>query len=297
MEVRHLRYFVAVAEELHFGRAAQRLHMAAPPLSQRIRSLERELGRELFLRSHHRVALTDAGEALLPLARQALETFDVIPGALGAAVARVAVIGIAPDVPTELRTNSLERIRRHSPDLQVRIEPASTGPLYEALRRREVDLAFVHSPSRDPRFRHRRLHSESAVVAVTRGIGFDTRTEVRLEELVDLPYASIRHDADSVLYGRTDALLTRAGIHARLTIDSHNLADVAQIVATGPAFTFVAVSSGQSHKAFTGEPVVLLQLVDANLRISTDVVWETARDKPGDVVHDLVAALSLTDVS
>lgn len=115
----------------------------------------------------------------------------------------------------------------------MRIEPASTGPLYEALRRREVDLAFVHSPSRDPRFRHRRLHSESAVVAVTRGIGFDTRTEVRLEELVDLPYASIRHDADSVLYGRTDALLTRAGIHARLTVDSHNLADVARSLRPG----------------------------------------------------------------
>jgi DNA-binding transcriptional LysR family regulator len=69
----HLRYFVAVAEELNFSQAARRLHMAASPLSQRIKDLERELGHELFERTTHRVDLTPAGAALLPMARDILE--------------------------------------------------------------------------------------------------------------------------------------------------------------------------------------------------------------------------------
>ncbi|MDT7783543.1 MAG: hypothetical protein QOF58_1962, partial [Pseudonocardiales bacterium] len=73
MELLHLRYFVAVAEELNFSAAARKLHMAASPLSQRIKDLEHELGRRLFDRSTHHVALTDAGTALLPIARDVLD--------------------------------------------------------------------------------------------------------------------------------------------------------------------------------------------------------------------------------
>lgn len=76
VEVRHLRYFVAVAEELHFGRAARRLHMSQSPLSHQIRQLERNLDAELIDRAHHVVGLTDAGRAFVELARDILERFD-----------------------------------------------------------------------------------------------------------------------------------------------------------------------------------------------------------------------------
>jgi DNA-binding transcriptional LysR family regulator len=76
MELRHLRYFVAVAEERHFGRAAERLHMAQPPLSQQIRQLERELGLELLTRTTRRVDLTAAGAAYLARAREILRAVD-----------------------------------------------------------------------------------------------------------------------------------------------------------------------------------------------------------------------------
>lgn len=83
----HLRYFVAVAEELNFSAAARRLHMATSPLSQRIKDLERELDHRLFERDTHRVALTPAGEALLPIARDVLEQITSIPWRLHEAAA------------------------------------------------------------------------------------------------------------------------------------------------------------------------------------------------------------------
>ncbi|QIS16900.1 LysR family transcriptional regulator [Nocardia arthritidis] len=79
VEIHHLRYFLAVARELNFTRAAQEFHMAVPPLSQRIKALEAELGQQLFDRSTHHVRLTPAGERLLPWARQLIADFDALP--------------------------------------------------------------------------------------------------------------------------------------------------------------------------------------------------------------------------
>src|SRR5262245_18585566 len=103
----HLRYFVAVAEELNFSAAARRLHMATSPLSQRIRERERELGQQLFDRDTRRVTLTPAGSALIPIARDVLDEFSSIPWRLREAT-RVqrsnVLIGIPPGLHPELRS-------------------------------------------------------------------------------------------------------------------------------------------------------------------------------------------------
>jgi len=78
VEIHHLRYFVAVAEELSFSRAAERLHMATSPLSRRIKDLERELGAALFVRGYHQVSLTEIGRRILPLAAELVDKFDTL---------------------------------------------------------------------------------------------------------------------------------------------------------------------------------------------------------------------------
>jgi DNA-binding transcriptional LysR family regulator len=291
----HLRYFVAVAEELNFTRAAQRLHMATSPLSQRIRDLERELGSVLFRRTSRRVELTEAGESLLPAAREVIGRFDALPGLVRAELAdarRPARVGIAPDVSGELRTRFLAAVAADHPDLDVRLHPASSEPLLRALRAGELDLALVHGPVGGRGLRAARLDTQPVGAVVGRGTGFDGRDSVRLEELAGLPYASIGHDAAPELYRRTDELLNSFGVRKRLVVEGHNLGGLAHVVTTGQAFALVGLGSGSTGKVFAGEPVVLLAVTDARLRITTEAVWVADRVAADPVVAALADAVT-----
>lgn len=150
MEFRHLRYFVVLSEELHFGRAAARLHMAQPPLSQRIRDLEKELGVRLFDRARHRVRLTEAGALLLEYARPVLESADaareamrrVRPGTAG--VLRAAV---PPDtVPVTLRT-LVDAFSAREPGVLLDLEEMTTDEQLAELRDGNLDIGMVRHPT------------------------------------------------------------------------------------------------------------------------------------------------------
>ncbi|WP_335937322.1 LysR family transcriptional regulator [Streptomyces sp. PTD5-9] len=150
MELRHLRYFAVLAEELHFGRAAERLHMAQPPLSQRIRDLERELGVRLFDRTRHRVQMTEAGALLLEHVRPVLAGVDtareamrrIRPGEAG-----VLRVGVPPDTgPTVLRTLTAGFADR-VPDVLIDLHELTTDEQLARLREGELDAGVVRHPS------------------------------------------------------------------------------------------------------------------------------------------------------
>ncbi|MET8866882.1 LysR substrate-binding domain-containing protein [Nonomuraea sp. NPDC004580] len=149
MELRHLRYFVAVAEELHFGRAAERLHMAQPPLSQRIRDLEREMGVRLFDRSSHHVALTEAGALLLEHARGVLERADAARAAMRRirpGTSAVLRAGVPPDTtPMAVRT-LVTRFTERVPDVLLELRELTTASQLAQLRAEELDAGLVRHP-------------------------------------------------------------------------------------------------------------------------------------------------------
>jgi DNA-binding transcriptional LysR family regulator len=300
MEVFHLRYFVAVAQELSFTRAAALLHLATSPLSRRVQDLERELGCRLFVRAHHSISLTPEGERLLPLATELIRQFDRVPEVVregAAVVGRRARIGIAPDVPPRLRDSLLAALARRHPDVSPRLVPASTEPLRRKVTAGEIDIALVHGPVADRGVRVQRLGSQPVGVAVARGTGFDHRGSVRLPEFAHLPYVSVDPGLAPEVYRRADQALTRAGVYERIVIDGDSLAGLAHLVATGQAFTLVGMEVGATHKAFAGEPVLILPIADVELRVSTEVIWEGRREVAGDVVADLVAVVASLRVS
>jgi DNA-binding transcriptional LysR family regulator len=153
VDLRRVRYFVAVAEELHFGRAAARLNISAPPLSQRIHELEADLGVMLFDRTSRRVALTPAGERLLVEAKALLEAADRFER-----VARESGPAARPDLTigychgSELGTFGLIRsFRDRHPDIVVRPDALTSLRSVEAIRAGRLDIAVVHPPLPDRR--------------------------------------------------------------------------------------------------------------------------------------------------
>jgi DNA-binding transcriptional LysR family regulator len=143
MEIRHVRYFLAVAEELHFGRAAERLGMTQPPLSARIRDLERELGVRLFHRGGGEpVRLTAAGRALRPWAAEIVAGVDGARAAVRQAVGALAV-GVAAGTPSRLLCRAIEGFGRRHPDIAVAVRQTVGGEELEALASGRVDVAVV----------------------------------------------------------------------------------------------------------------------------------------------------------
>jgi len=169
MELRQLRYFVAVAEELHFRRAAARLHMSQPPLSHQLRLLEDELGCPLMIRSRRRVELTPAGQAFLGEVRELLGGLDEAvqtarrihagrAGQLRISFVGSALLSLVPEV--------VKRYRASRPDVEVLLRERSTEEQLRDLRAGSIDVALVPLPVDAPDLRTEVLRRERAVAAL-----------------------------------------------------------------------------------------------------------------------------------
>jgi DNA-binding transcriptional LysR family regulator len=225
MELRHLRYFVAVAEELHFSRAAQRLHVAQPAVSEQVRKLEEELGVRLLNRTKREVCLTEAGSALLPEARRVLLQVDIARLATHQVRARDSVrlrIGYTPaSLPASMPT-ALRRLAVSIRDLEATLEPGFGLELIAAVRGERLDAAIVSLPAPTAGLRTTELGQERAVAALPVMHRHAVRPAIRLdqmapERIVVLPREASRPFYDAVLAACRSAGLSPALVETRGT--------------------------------------------------------------------------------
>ncbi|HET9078098.1 MAG TPA: LysR substrate-binding domain-containing protein [Acidimicrobiales bacterium] len=185
MELRQLRYFAVLAEELHFGRAAERLHMAQSPLSQQIIQLERELGVVLVERGRRITGLTDAGELFLRSVRSILADLDeAVASARRASRGETGTIcvGYVAELTADLLPLSLKAFKDVCPEVEVELIQGVTGELLAGLRDRSIDVAFVRSPGLMDDLVYEQLVEESLVLASPEHYGLPERTD-RLADL------------------------------------------------------------------------------------------------------------------
>lgn len=204
VQFQQLQYFVAVAETRHFTRAAETVHVAQPSLSQQIRALERELGADLFLRARGNIALTDAGEALLPLARRILADADTARHEVQELVqlrsGRIR-LGATPSLCTGLLPDVLRAFHDRYPGIRLMIEEGGSHDLVRLLARGALDLALVvlPLPSPSPALTTVELLREDLVVVSSPegpAPGGPGRRTVRVADLESAPLVMFRHGYD-----------------------------------------------------------------------------------------------------
>ncbi|MFC7343296.1 LysR family transcriptional regulator [Saccharopolyspora griseoalba] len=279
MEIFHLRYFVAVAENLSFSGAARKLHMATSPLSQRVRDLERELGTALFERDSHHVALTEAGSALLPIARDVINRFDDIPWRLREAISPhrpVVYLGVPPGLHSDLRERLAEFARACAPTLDLKRWPGGSRELLGGVQRGELAMALVHLPVHAEGIETFELMGEP-LGAVLPAAEFAGRRSVSLHELTEFTYVRPAARMLPDYWDELEARLSAAGIHRRTTLDTADYASTSEVVANGEAFAISMLDPKSGMQKLRENDVVVLPIEDFSPILSTGLIWRHDR--------------------
>jgi DNA-binding transcriptional LysR family regulator len=246
MELRDIEAFVAVAEELHFGRAAAKLHISQPPLSNRIQRLEQDLKVQLFTRSTRSVALTDAGMRLLPPARAVLSQLDaaekvaasIVTGDQG--TVRIGFAGASSQRSLPLLSHA---VRAAYPGIELQLKSQTyVYTALEMLREGSLDLAFARLPSRDPLLESRVVEVEEIVCALPEGHPLAEKEQLHLQDLQDEDFVSLPTDQGSILQATMSALCVTAGFTPRVAQFAPDSATVLALVAAGVGVTITLSS-------------------------------------------------------
>jgi DNA-binding transcriptional LysR family regulator len=272
MEMRHLRYFVAVAEHLHFGRAAEQLHMCQPPLSQQIKSLEEELGILLFYRKNKRITLTDAGRAFLEDAREILRRTesaserarDIANGVLGL----ISLAFVLPAMDTFL-PEAIREFRQENPRVEIRLLEMGTLAQLDALAAGSIDLGVMRLFQQETRGLFvEKIVEEAYVLAIPSQHPLALSKMVPLAALDREPLVFFPRRNNPALHDRIMACCHAVGCtpkisqEAILKVTAIALAEAGLGIALVPASAKKQRRAGVVFRKIAGElPVVELSLV------------------------------------
>ncbi len=281
IELRQLRYFIAVAEEMHFGRAARRLHMTQPPLSQSIQALETRLGAELFHRTRRSVTLSAAGRALLPEARRLLQQADALPllaqraaagesGSLSIAFVSMADYSVMPQ--------ALREFRAAYPSVQIQLHEATTDLQLDMLSSGDIDLGLLVMPLPDKlktEFDAMPVLSEPLVLALPEGL-VRKRGPVSLTQLTDQPLIVFPRRLAPAFHDKILGRFHDAGLSPRIGQEAIQMQTIIALVSAGMGIALVP----QSVSNLQRPGVEYRPLKEAGAPIDMGLAWRRDNDSP-----------------
>lgn len=289
MEFRHLRYFLVLAEELHFGRAARRLSMSQPPLSLNLQQLESAVGAQLLTRNSKSVQLTAAGRAFVPAARALLEQAEqaaALARDVGLGMAGNLRIGFAGTLLYSGLPEILARFQAKHPLLRVMLKELSSSEQLIEIAHDRLDLGFVHTTRVPPELSQILVASQAFVCCLPQGHALSRKRQLPLKMLEGQPFAVISRTASPDYHDRILASCADAGFKPEIRYELQHWLSVASLVAQGMGVALVPEALRQSRIAgavfvplaastlsASGEPV--------NTAVSayeTHCLWKTGRE-------------------
>ncbi len=272
MELRHLRYFVTLAEELHFGRAAKRLHIAQPPLSQQIQQLEAELGFELFLRTKRKVELTTAGEVFLNQVQQILKQLEQAVQ-LGRQTSRglrgQIIVGFVSSAAYNVLPAILRTFRASVPDVNLELRELTTDQQLQWLQDGRIDVGFVRPPVEEDCFGWEIIFRESLVVALPKTHALVNQPRVSLRSLAGEPFIFFPRALACGLYDAIISLCLQADFSPVVAQEATQMQTIVSLVAAEMGVAIVPESLQNLQR--TG--VVYKALQETTPQVALAMVW------------------------
>jgi DNA-binding transcriptional LysR family regulator len=277
IDLRHLRYFVAVAEELHFSRAAQRLGIAQPPLTQQIQKLEAALGHRLFERSSRRTALTETGAVLLEEARQVLDRFqralDAARRAGRGETGRLTV-GTPPSVMLSALPKIIRRYRARFPEVGFTLRELSTSAIADAIDSGAIDLGFLREAPASEALASEIVLREPVAVALASSHRLARRVRLPLRALAREPFVLFPRQLGPAFYDQFIGFCRDAGFSPHIVQEATQWQSVVAMVAAG-----VGVSLVPGCVRKIRWPGVVFRPLP-NLTTTVSLCWKKGRTSP-----------------
>ncbi|MBK4992454.1 LysR family transcriptional regulator [Pseudomonas sp. S37] len=287
-DLKHLRYFVVLAEQRHFGRAAEILHMAQPPLSQQIKALESSLGVELFDRSVRPIGLTAAGRALFREARQILaqveraETITRRAGTVEHGQLRISLTGTAT---LEFAAPVISLFKERFPHVHLSLQEMSSPQQQQAVEKGEVHIGFVRPPVIQDNLEVALVHQEPFIVALPSHHPLAGADGVRLQALGETPLVVFDSEDAPGFRDLISHLCATAGYRPSSIQEGHQVSTMLCLVASNAGFALVP----QSARRIRIEGVTFQTLLDESPFIELYAI--SSRGKKGPFVGDFLQAV------
>src|SRR6202140_563540 len=282
MELRHLRYFVAVGEEQHYGRAASRLRVAQPALSRQIQDLEAEVGFKLFDRLPRGVKLSAAGKLFLQDARRILQEVNEAAGRAGR-VARglsgTLRVGFAENASWRgVVPDSFRRFREQQPDAELQLQPAASLDRLKAIRSGRLDAGFVNfMPKSDPELDQLLVAIPHVELAAPKRHALTRLKKVRLRDLMEALFIWFPRRSNPAFYDQLMLKCYRGGLKSpRIVQEGVNEPTILSLVSPGMGVGWVLATA----RWRCPESVVILRVVDLNMPLTLTFVWKKDNSSP-----------------
>ncbi len=274
MELRHLRYFIAVAEELNFTRAAERLHMAQPPLSQQIQHLEAELGFQLFRRTKRTVQLTAAGQVFFEESQKILQQVDRAIQ-LGRQTSRGELgqltIGFVSSAAHNVVPAILQAFRTRCPAVKLELHELTTNEQLQGLRFGQIDIGFVRPPVEEEGINSEIVFREPLIVALPETHPAADRAKVELRELSTEPFILFPRSQAPGLYDAIVSLCQQAGFSPIAAQEAIQMQTIVSLVAAEMGVAIVPASM----QNFQRSGVVYKSLPESTCIVAIALIWRS----------------------
>ncbi len=287
MELRHLHYFIVVAEELHFGRDAERLHMAQQPLSQQIRQLEAELKVLLFHRTKRRIQLTEPGKVFLSEARQVLlKAAQAIEATRRAANGEIGQLGVGFSgfATYSIFPKVLRVFRDRYPEVELELEEMTTNAQLQALQKHQIHIGLLIPPVQELTLTLEPILRESLVVILPETHPLATETEIALSTLANESFILVSRQLEPGYYDRCISLFQQAQFSPKVVQKASQKQTILGLVSAGMGVSLAPASICNLHRS----GVVYVNLA-TSVEIELAAVWRC--DEASTVLQAFLAVI------